>query len=148
MSRRKTRGRPAAGWKQGWKCCKAPVRPACPYCTRRCCQHPAHEAGAVKRGGRTAAAPHIGIPQILFCFCDNGGKGFVLHCRGRDLISLRAVCDVLGDVLAITEQLRLVAQHRYRQGYARGRSFPVLRCRCSSYTELLPHTHCPRCPSG
>lgn len=40
MSRRKTRGRPAAGWKQGWKYCKAPVRPVCPYCTRRCLSAP------------------------------------------------------------------------------------------------------------
>ena len=79
------------------------------------CQHPAHKAGAVKGGRRAAAAPHIGVSQILFCFRDNGGKGFVLHCRGRNFISLRAVCDVLRDVLAIPEQLRLVAQHRHIQ---------------------------------
>ncbi|CAN4016023.1 Mor transcription activator domain-containing protein, partial [Dysosmobacter welbionis] len=36
MYQRKTQGRPAAGWKRGLRCCKAPAPQVCPYCISRC----------------------------------------------------------------------------------------------------------------
>lgn len=35
---------------------------------------PTDEARTVKRGGGTAAAPNIGVAEILFRFLDDGGK--------------------------------------------------------------------------
>lgn len=65
MSRRKTRGRPAAGWKQGWKCCKAPVRPACPYCTRRCLSAPSSRSRSSQKRWTDCCRPTIVIGNPL-----------------------------------------------------------------------------------
>ena len=91
---------------------------------------PADESGAVKRGGRTGAAPDIRVAQVLFRFRDHGGKHLILQGLRRDVvISIRASLGytgifalwkqvqpipVGGDVSCIHFQLFL-AQHIYRE---------------------------------
>ena len=43
-------------------------------------QHPGNKPGTVERGIGIAAAPDIGIANILFRLRDQGCKGFILQC--------------------------------------------------------------------
>ncbi|MPM63893.1 hypothetical protein SDC9_110777 [bioreactor metagenome] len=49
-------------------------------------EYPAYETGAVKGGGRTAAAPNVGIAEVFLRFRDDSGKLFVLQRLRRNVI--------------------------------------------------------------
>ena len=59
---------------------------------------PTDEARTVKRGGGTAAAPNIGVAEILFRFLDDGGKYLIVQrLRGNVVVGIAAL-HILADV--------------------------------------------------
>ena len=53
---------------------------------------PTDEARTVKRGGGTAAAPNVGVAEILFRFLDDGGKYLIVQpLRGNNLVCIPAL---------------------------------------------------------
>ena len=75
-----------------------------------------NKAGAVEGGGGRAAAPDIGVAQILLRFLYNGGELLVRQCLRGYLVLL-----VLGIVVAVHirgagEQVGAVAQHAHIHG--------------------------------
>ena len=49
-------------------------------------QRPGYEAGAIKRSVRIAAAPDIGISDVLLRLGNERRKGFIFQCGRRDII--------------------------------------------------------------
>ena len=73
-----------------------------------CGHRPADETGTVEGGVGIAAAPDIGIANILFCFCYQRSKGFILQCRGWNLLD-GGRRGVFGYIEAVGEQILPVA---------------------------------------
>ena len=76
----------------------------------------ADEAGAVEGGGGRAAAPDVGVAEILLRLLDDGGELLILQ-RFRGYLVFLVLGDViLADVLRAAEQVRAVAQRRHIHG--------------------------------
>ena len=76
----------------------------------------ADKAGAVEGGGRTAAAPDVGVAEVLLRLLDDGGELRVLQ-RFRGYLVLFIVGGVVfPDVLRAAEQVRAVAQSSHIHG--------------------------------
>ena len=76
----------------------------------------ADEAGAVEGGGGRAAAPDVGVAEILLRLLDDGGELRVLQRLRGYLVLLIVGGVVFPDVLRAAEQVRAVAQRRHIHG--------------------------------
>ena len=76
----------------------------------------ADEAGAVEGGGGCAAAPDVGVAEILLRLLDDGGELRVLQRLRGYLVLLIVGGVVFPDVLRAAEQVRAVAQSSHIHG--------------------------------
>ena len=76
---------------------------------------PRHKAGAVKGGGGRAAAPDIGIAQVLLRLLYHGGELFILQ-RIRGYLIPLIICAIEIHIVRSGEQVGPVAQRGHIHG--------------------------------
>ncbi len=92
-----------------------PLGPQAAHIPAGVIDHPGHEAGAVKGSGWGAAAPHIGITQVLFRLAQDGRKGFIVQIFLRHIV-VGGRFRVFVHIPGLREQVGPVAQTGHIEG--------------------------------
>ena len=92
-----------------------PLGPQAAHIPAGVIDHPGYEAGAVKGSGGGAAAPHIGITQVLFRLAQDSRKGFIVQIFLRHIV-VGGRFRVFVHIPGLREQVGPVAQAGHIEG--------------------------------